>query len=330
MTPLFASIAPDATTPTGRASTPPEYAVEMRDITKTYRGQGGESAQKALHGVSLEIPRGSIYGLLGPNGAGKSTLINILAGTVVKSGGTARIWGIDIDEAPKQARAAIGIVPQELSIDAFFTPRETLEFMAGIHGVPRVERRTDEILSEIELADKANAYARTLSGGMRRRLLVGKAMVHQPPVLVLDEPTAGVDVLLRQKLWELIRKLNEDGVTIILTTHYLEEAEALCDRIAIMNHGHVIADDETRALLKGTNSKSLHLTISDPPTGLPAALEAMGARLEGSSLRITFSPDSTSAGAILAEVGKAGLTVTDVSTEEPNLQSVFLDLTRKN
>ena len=325
MTPDFASIAPKGKTPAAA----PEYAVEMRNITKTYRGQGGEAAHKALHDVSLQIPRGSIYGLLGPNGAGKSTLINILAGTVFKSGGTARIWGIDIDEAPKQARAAIGIVPQELNIDAFFTPREALEFMAGMYAVPKAERRTDEILAEIDLSDKANAYARTLSGGMRRRLLVGKAMVHQPPVLVLDEPTAGVDVLLRQKLWALIRKLNESGVTIILTTHYLDEAEALCDRIAIISQGSLVADNDTRSLVREMNKKSLHLTIANPPADLPPALNAMEAELDGNSLRITFAPESTNAGAVLTEVEKAGLTITDISTAESNLEDIFLELTRK-
>ena len=330
MTPDFTPMHLPAEAEPGESGSDGAYAVEMHDITKIYAGQGGEASHKALHEVSLRIPRGSIYGLLGPNGAGKSTLINVLAGTVIKSGGTARIWGFDIDESPEQARASIGIVPQELNIDAFFTPRETLEFMAGLFAVPKAERRTDEILAEVDLSDKANSYARTLSGGMRRRLLVGKAMVHQPPVLVLDEPTAGVDVLLRQKLWDLIRQLNKDGVTIILTTHYLDEAEALCDRIAIMNHGHVIADDETRSLLKGMSSKSLHLTISDPPASLPSSLKALGAQLDGSSLRITFAPDSTSAGAILAQVSDAGLTVTDITTEEPNLEAVFLELTRKH
>ena len=329
MTTEFTPIETAGRTETGRPAASPEYAVEMRGISKTYRGEGRAEPQRALHDVTLEIPRGSIYGLLGPNGAGKSTLINILAGTVVKTGGTARVWGIDIDEAPRQARAAIGIVPQEINMDAFFTPRESLDFMAGMFAVPKQERRTDEILADVDLTDKADAYARTLSGGMKRRLLVGKAMVHQPPVLVLDEPTAGVDVLLRQKLWELIRQLNRDGVTIILTTHYLNEAEALCDRIAIMNHGKIIAEDETGALMKGMSAKSLHLTIDNPPASLPATLKSLDAELDGNNLRITFAPDNTSAGAILAEVGKAGLTVTDVTTEEPNLEAVFLELTRK-
>ena len=187
------------------------------------------------------MPVGCIFGLLGPNGAGKSSLINILAGAVVKTAGTVTVWGTDIDQNPRQARANIGIVPQELNVDAFFTPRQTIDLMAGMFGVPKGERQTDAILDMVGLADQADMYARRLSGGMRRRLLVGKAMVHQPPILVLDEPTAGVDVGLRQRLWDNIRALNAAGVTVVLTTHYLEEAEALCDQIAIINKGQIIA-----------------------------------------------------------------------------------------
>ena len=337
MTPRFTPI--PAKTPDAKASTPtdgatnstaaggPDLAVEITALNKTYRTRDG--GKQALTDMNLAIPRGCIYGLLGPNGAGKSTLINILAGTVIKTSGTAHIWGVDIDENPRQSRANIGIVPQELNIDAFFTPRETLEMMAGLFGVPRHERRTDEILEEIGLSDKANAYARTLSGGMRRRLLIGKAMVHQPPVLVLDEPTAGVDVDLRQRLWQLVREMNAAGVTIILTTHYLEEAEALCDRVAIINHGKLIAEDNTADLLKGMGSKSLVLMLDDAPARLPETLISMGGSLDGNTLRITFAPDETSAGAILTHVKDAGLTVTDISTEEPNLEDVFLDLTRR-
>ena len=324
MKPVFTPVI-SAHSATSRGNTP-EYAVEISQLSKTYHTREGE--KQALTDMSLRIPRGSIYGLLGPNGAGKSTLINILAGTVIKTAGTAQVWGVDIDENPRQSRANIGIVPQELNIDAFFTPRETLEMMAGLFGVPRHERRTDAILTDIGLSDKAEAYARTLSGGMRRRLLIGKAMVHQPPVLVLDEPTAGVDVALRQRLWELIRELNAGGVTIILTTHYLEEAQALCDRIAIINHGRLITEEDTATLLKGMGSKSLVLTLTEEPQSLPAALADMQVQLDGRRLQITYSPDSTNTAAILAAINAAGLAFTDVTTEEPNLEDVFLDLTR--
>src|ERR1700693_962560 len=239
----------------------PARAVDVRGLTKIYRSAGRMPAQTALDHVDLDIPRGSIFGLLGPNGAGKSTLINILAGLVIKTGGKAMVWGIDIDADPRQARAAIGVVPQELNIDAFFTPRELLDLQAGLYGVPESERRTDEILASLNLSAQADAYSRTLSGGMKRRLMIGKSMVHAPPVLVLDEPTAGVDVELRRQLWELVRALNAAGTTILLTTHYLEEAEALCDRIAIIDRGKLVAHDETKTLLSKMDSKLLTVAL---------------------------------------------------------------------
>ena len=211
-------------------------AIEIEGLRKIYSGSGKSAPKEALKGIDLSIPRGSVFGLLGPNGAGKSTLINILAGLVVKTEGAVRIWGWDQDKNPRQSRASIGIMPQELNLDPFFTPRGSLEVQAGLYGVPRSQRRSDEILKFVGLEDKAEAYARTLSGGMRRRLLLGKALVHRPHILVLDEPTAGVDIQLRQMLWNNVRKLNqEEGMTIILTTHYLEEAEEMCDEIAIIN-----------------------------------------------------------------------------------------------
>src|ERR1700754_8379 len=236
-------------------SSAPEFAIEARGLDKVYRAQGKQEAKHALKGVDLAIPRGSFFGLLGPNGAGKSTFINILGGMVVKSGGIAKIWGHDIDADPMNARGAIGIVPQELNMDPFFSPAESLEIQAGYYGVPKSERRTEEILRAVGLWDKRDAYARTLSGGMKRRLLVAKAMVHAPPVLVLDEPTAGVDVELRRQLWDYVRGLHARGVTIVLTTHYLEEAEQLCDRIAIINHGQVIANEPTRDLVGRAQEK---------------------------------------------------------------------------
>ena len=223
----------------------PDYAIEVENLEKVYAASGKMPEKRALKSISLKIPRGSIFGLLGPNGAGKSTFINILAGLVTKTSGSAKIWGYEVEENPRMAKAAIGVVPQELNIDPFFTPEEMLDVQAGLYGVPKAERRTDEILEMVGLSDKADAYARTLSGGMRRRLLIGKAMVHFPPILVLDEPTAGVDIELRQQLWENVVELNKQGVTILLTTHYLEEAEELCDRIAIINQGNSITEAST-------------------------------------------------------------------------------------
>ena len=307
----------------------PEHAVELCGLDKRYAASGHGPANRALNEVDLAIPRGALFGLLGPNGAGKSTLINILAGLVNKTGGTAEIWGFDIDRAPRQARAAIGVVPQELNIDPFFTPREILELQAGLYGVPPGERRSDEILSVMGLSDKARAYARTLSGGMRRRLMVAKAMVHDPPVLVLDEPTAGVDVELRQQLWAHVRELNRRGTTILLTTHYLEEAEQLCDRIAIIKHGRIIACDTTEALLRRLDSKHLTLVLAEGLERAPEPLTRFNAELAGPHrLVFHYRPSQSPVPDILKAVAEAGLTVVDMTTEETDLEDLFLQLTR--
>ena len=303
-------------------------AIAARGVAKTYTGPRGGAPKQALKGFDLNIPAGTVFGLLGPNGAGKSTFINIMAGTVIKSAGTVRVWGTDIDENPRQARANIGIVPQELNIDAYFTPRETLEMQAGLFGVPSSERRTDEILEAVGLTEQAHSYARRLSGGMRRRLLVAKAMVHSPPILVLDEPTAGVDVALRQRLWDNIRSLNEAGVTIVLTTHYLEEAEALCDDIAILNHGRLVANKPKSALMAGARAKEVRLAlVGGTPNDLPAALAALGARPAEGGIAVRYDPSASSVGAIIAAVAAAGLEITDVTTDEPDLEEVFLEMT---
>ncbi len=265
--------------------TPPEAAprphiapaVEVKGLSKIYRGSNRQPDKLALDAIDLAIPRGAIFGLLGPNGAGKSTLINILAGLVLKTAGRASIWGIDIDESPRQARAAIGVVAQELNIDAFFTPWELLDMQAGLYGVPKKERRTAEILAALTLSAQANSYSRTLSGGMKRRLMMGKAMVHSPPVLVLDEPTAGVDVELRRQLWDLVRELNDGGTTILLTTHYLEEAESLCERIAIIDKGRVVANDTTAALVGRIDDKVLTIFLAGTTGALPPALAPLWA-----------------------------------------------------
>jgi ABC-2 type transport system ATP-binding protein len=300
-----------------------EPAIRIDALSKTYDG-----GKRALNEVSFDVPRGQIFGLLGPNGAGKSTLINILAGLVVKTSGAVNIWGFDIDEHPRNAKRSIGVVPQEIIFDPFFTPRETLEIQAGLYGSPRGERQSDELLAAMHLTDKANAYSRTLSGGMKRRLLVAKAMVHSPPILVLDEPTAGVDVELRRQLWDYVRRLHAQGVTIVLTTHYLEEAEELCDRIAIINHGRVIANEPTRELVSKAQEKAVVVTfdrdISNVPTN--ACFENI-ALIDERTLEITYRKDKVNAGQVLSALASDGLAIVDVSTRDPDLEDVFLSLT---
>jgi ABC-2 type transport system ATP-binding protein len=307
----------------------PDFAVETRSLSKTYGSRGRQPEKLALDAVSLAVPRGSFFALLGPNGAGKSTLINILAGLVVKTSGSACVWGYDTVSSERLARSAIGVVPQELNLDPFFTPREMLEVQAGLYGVPAAERHTDEILAAVGLTDKAHAYARTLSGGMRRRLLVAKAMVHSPPVLVLDEPTAGVDIELRQQLWSYVKGLNANGVTILLTTHYLEEAEELCDRIAIIDRGKVVAHDEKQALLRRLDSKLLTVVVDRDLTAPPAELAAFAPDLKDlRRLTFRYKPSRIRVGAILAALEAAQLSVIDLTTEEADLEDIFLQLTR--
>ena len=299
-------------------------AISIDTLCKTYAG-----GKRALDGVSLDIPRGQIFGLLGPNGAGKSTLINILSGMVRKTSGSATIWGFDIDAHPRNAKASIGIVPQEILFDPFFTPLETLELQAGLYGVPKARRRSMELLRAVRLDDKADAYARTLSGGMKRRLLVAKAMVHSPPVLVLDEPTAGVDIELRQQLWAYVRELNAQGVTVVLTTHYLEEAEELCDRIAIINHGQLIANKPTRELVGMAQEKVVEVTVDRDLDAPPQSTVFQHIELKGERvLAITYSKARANAGDVIAAVNDAGLGIVDVSTREADLEHVFLALTR--
>ena len=304
-----------------------DNAIEISGLSKTYAATGRSPAKEALKCIDLNIPRGSIFGLLGPNGAGKSTLINILAGLVVKSAGSVKIWGFDQDKNPRQSRAAIGIMPQEPHLDPFFTPAGSLDVQAGLYGVPKSQRKTKEILELIGLTDKANAYARSLSGGMRRRLLLGKALVHSPQVLVLDEPTAGVDIELRNMLWQNVRKLNDEGMTIILTTHYLEEAEAMCDDIAIINHGEVIIRDSTANLLKRLDSKTLVIT-PETAAELPALPDTItGQKQADGTLTFTYQSGITPAGQILSLVQDAGIIIKDVKSQEAHLEDVFLSLT---
>jgi ABC-2 type transport system ATP-binding protein len=305
-------------------------AIELRGLRKVFAGQAGRPPTVALKSLDLAIPQGSIFGLLGPNGAGKSTTINIMAGLTNKTDGTVRIWGFDQDRNPRQSRAAIGVVPQELNIDPFFTPRAALDVQAGLYGVPRRQRRTDEILSRVGLTEQADVYARTLSGGMKRRLLIAKALAHNPPVLVLDEPTAGVDIELRQMLWDYVRELNAGGTTIILTTHYLEEAEEMCGHIGIINHGELIAAEPTASLIGRMDAKTLVVTSESPLETLPPLpSDVTGEIRPDGALAITWRKSRIQAGAILSALHDAGVVITDVAIEEPRLEDVFVSLTRR-
>ena len=303
-----------------------KLALEIKNLTKTYQG---ESEYYALDDVSLNVKAGSIFGLLGPNGAGKSTLINIISGIVFKSSGDVSVWGMDIEKERKQSKLAVGIVPQELNIDAFFTPDDLLNLHSGMFNVPKALRKTKELLKLMDLSDKAKSYSRKLSGGMRRRLLVAKAMVHSPPILILDEPTAGVDVELRQKLWNHFKDLNKLGVTIILTTHYLEEAEYLCDDIAIINKGKIIANENKKSLLTKFNEKLIYIKlkkkkISDEDK---ISLKKIGnVKIVSDTLEITFKPNETSMNNIIKTLHNSNLDILDLSTKDASLEDVFMNM----
>lgn len=313
---------------TGAAETAEDSAIRVQGLQKTYAGTKKAPPKHALKGIDLDIPKGSVFGLLGPNGAGKSTLINILAGLVTKTSGQVSIWGRDMDKQPRQARAAIGVVPQEINIDPFFTPKECLEIQAGLYGVPKSERRTAEILELVGLTEKANAYVRQLSGGMRRRLLVAKAMVHSPPVLILDEPTAGVDIELRRQLWEAVGRLADQGVTVVLTTHYLEEAERLCEQIAIIHNGQIVANEPTGDMLKRLDRKRLVIMPRAPIEHVPESLSDLNADLDPDGrLTLDYRPSEMGVGRILERLHDEHIRVKDISTVEADLEDVFLELT---
>jgi ABC-2 type transport system ATP-binding protein len=308
-------------------ASPPAAAIEVKGLRKTYAGSNKAPPKEALKGVDLTVPRGSIFGLLGPNGAGKSTLINILAGVVKKTDGQVTIWGRDIDQQPRDARAALGVVPQEIVADVFFTPKESLEVQAGFYGVPKSERRSDELLQALGLGDKADAYVRALSGGMKRRLMVAKALVHNPPILILDEPTAGVDVELRRQLWAYVRRINEEGVTIVLTTHYLEEAQELCDQIAIVNHGQVVACEPTGQLLKRLDTRNVVVTPEETQAVAPVLSGFQSTLRPNGAFVVTYRTGESSVEQVLAAVRAAGVRIRDIATEDPDLEDVFLALT---
>ncbi len=303
-----------------------DFAIEINNLSKTYQKTSKSSAKQALGSINLKIKKGSFFGLLGPNGAGKSTIINILAGLVNKTSGEVRICGIDIDKNQQKSKFKIGIVPQELIIDPFFNVRETLEIYAGYYGIKKSQRRTDEIIEALGLKDKAKSAPRSLSGGMRRRLLVAKALVHSPEILVLDEPTAGVDVELRNQLWNYVKNLNQQGTTILLTTHYLEEAEELCDEIAIINHGSVIACDKKSNLMKLMNKKELIISCDDSVEVSRILSEFKTKTLADDRLSITYDPEKVAVDKILLVLANNKVQIKDISTSQPDLEEIFKHL----
>ncbi len=306
-------------------------AIEIRELHKTYIDGKKKQHKIALKGIDLDIPEGSFFALLGPNGAGKSTMINIMAGLTHKTSGTVSICGYDTEKEMRGARLSIGVVPQELILDTFFTVREALDIHAGYYGVPKHKRRTQEIIDAMGLSDKADIHSRRLSGGMRRRLLVAKALVHNPPVLILDEPTAGVDVELRTQLWEYVKKLNKAGTTVLLTTHYLEEAEQLCDTIAVINHGEVVACEKKSSMLKRFDRKQLVITPTESIFDIPDKIKQWKAEIDSEGkLVIDYKPSKDNIQDILNAVSSVGVSVRDLTTREPNLEDIFLQLTNRN
>ena len=303
----------------------PEHAIQLEGLCKTYQAQKRQPAHLALDDVSLNIPRGSFFGLLGPNGAGKSTLINILAGLVIKSSGTARVCGYDIETDMREARRSIGVVPQELNMDPYFTPFELLDLYAGLYGVARKDRRTDEILEAVGLADKRDSYSRSLSGGMRRRLLVGKAMVHSPPILVLDEPTAGVDVELRHQLWEYVRRLNDQGTTVLLTTHYLEEAENLCRDVAIIDEGVIIEDAPMSTVLRKLQREVLILTLRDGQDEAPSLPGFETNLVNSHELEVAIN-SGDDLNAIFGALAERSIAVVSLRNKANRLEELFMGL----
>ena len=302
--------------------------VDVKNLKKTY-SKKGSNVVEALKSLNLEVKEGEIFGLLGPNGAGKSTFINILGGSVIKSEGKVNVWGFDLDKNPRQARASIGIVPQEVNVDPFFKPRDLLELQAGLYGVKKKDRITDTILKLVSLENQASSYSRSLSGGMKRRLMVAKSMVHQPPVIILDEPTAGVDVDLRQKLWENVRSLNDKGVTIILTTHYLEEAEKMCDRIGILSHGELVALDTTKNLLNKIQTKVVNF-ITDKKANINQndlkSLKIISN--EENKLCVSYEKSKINIDQIINYLIAQNIKIFDISTDDGDLEDVFLRLTK--
>ena len=300
--------------------------LSVKNLNKFYKKKGSKSIQ-ALNNLNLEVKEGEILGLLGPNGAGKSTFINILGGSVLKTDGNINVWGFNLDKNPRQVRASIGIVPQEVNFDPFFSPRNLLELQAGLYGIKKKDRITDTILKLVSLEDQADSYARSLSGGMKRRLLVAKAMVHQPPIVILDEPTAGVDVDLRKTLWDNVKLLNRKGVTIILTTHYLEEAEKTCDRIGIINHGELVALDTTRNLLERIQTKIVKFKIKGKSNITNESFESLKViESDNEKLVISYEKSKINIDIIISKLKADNVEIVDILTDDGDLEDVFLRL----
>ena len=302
--------------------------LSVNNLNKIYNSKDSNPIN-ALNNLNLDVKEGEIFGLLGPNGAGKTTFINILAGTVIKTSGKVNVWGFNLDKNPRQVRASIGIVPQEVVLDPFFSPKKLLELQAGLYGVKKKERITDNILKLVSLDKQANSYARSLSGGMKRRLLIAKALVHQPPIIFLDEPTAGVDVELRKNLWENVKSLNKQGVTIILTTHYLEEAEEMCDRIGILNKGNLVALDSTKNLLNNILTKKVTFRINKKIEIQDNALDSLKIITnKENEICISYEKSKVNIEDVISLIKKKNVQIYDISTDDGDLEDVFLLLTK--
>ena len=305
-------------------------ALSVENLSKVYlRDKKKDSNINALNNITLEVKQGEIFGLLGPNGAGKTTFLSILAGTVIKTNGKVNVWGFDLDKNPRQVRASIGIVPQEINLDAFFSPKKLLDLQAGLYGVKSNQKITETILKLVSLDKQANSYSRNLSGGMKRRLLIAKAMVHQPPILVLDEPTAGVDVELRKNLWENVKELNKIGVTIILTTHYLFEAQEMCDRIAIINKGNLVALDTTKKLLDRIKTKKITFKLKEFDLNLKLNLPNVKFLIESNdTISINYEKELINFEDLINYLKEKNLKILDISIDEGDLEDVFIQLTK--
>ncbi len=301
----------------------------VENLTKIYSNSKTKKENKALSNLNFEVKQGEVFGLLGPNGAGKTTFLSILGGTVIKTAGNINVWGFDLDKNPRQVRASLGIVPQEVNLDAFFSPQQLLELQAGLYGITKKDRITDLILKMVALEDKANAYSRSLSGGMKRRLLIAKAMVHQPPILILDEPTAGVDVELRNNLWENVKELNKEGVTIILTTHYLLEAQEMCDRIAILDKGNLVALDTTERLLERIQTKKIKFKVKDFDLNTELSMKGIEFGIISKNIiGASYKKNSLNFTEIINYLNKNNIKIEDISTDDGDLEDVFVQLTK--
>ena len=307
-----------------------KFALVVENLTKIYADTKNKKENKALNNLNFQVKQGEIFGLLGPNGAGKTTFLSILGGTVSKTAGKINVWGFDLDKNPRQVKASIGIVPQEVNLDAFFSPQKLLELQAGLYGITKKDRITNLILRMVALENKANAYSRNLSGGMKRRLLIAKAMVHQPPILILDEPTAGVDVELRNNLWKNVKELNKEGVTIILTTHYLFEAQKMCDRIAIISNGNLVALDTTQKLIDRVKMKKIRFKINQIDRNKDLRLNGIKFKIEApDSISVSYEKNALNFDEIINFLEKNNIKVLDIITEDGDLEDVFIQLINK-